>query len=506
MEGRVRLTCAGGNLILSSTALDAALGESHTPPSCSGGVEAFPALAELLAHLERAAAKEPAAAFVLDPRAAGVERVRLWGDAPPVPAPSPAWNAQAPLERGPLPDLTPLELVHPQVGPLLSLYSDYSRATFAYAAAQLAAYSSRQAVWGGGRTANYRKARLVAALEALERQAGLHVQDDRRRVQATWAELGDEALDPRRLGLYAPEQYRRPGFPCRPFDPERPYTWVEGFSFTAQRPLWVEESAAFYRAATLVVGTSSGCAVGRSLEEATAYATLELFERDAAMRWWYGVEPVPRLGLSSLGGLSRTALALLDRLDALGYRLHLFAAGRLGDIPALVAVAESCRAGGGGHTLCASAARFTWAGACEQALFELLSLVELARSLTPDERRRAAHLAHHPEDVTDITDHLLAHWPPSARPRFEPLLHVGNGEQPPPGGHPPSTFGELVVLLERHGLELIAVDQTTPVLRRLGLRCVRALVPGLIPIHYGAGLERYHLLPRRRTAWPHPFA
>ncbi|WP_036219651.1 hypothetical protein, partial [Calidithermus chliarophilus] len=68
MEGRVRLTCAGGNLILSSTALDAALGESHTPPSCSGGVEAFPALAELLAHLERAAAKEPAAAFVLDPR------------------------------------------------------------------------------------------------------------------------------------------------------------------------------------------------------------------------------------------------------------------------------------------------------------------------------------------------------------------------------------------------------------------------------------------------------
>ncbi|MBC7269170.1 MAG: YcaO-like family protein, partial [Streptomyces sp.] len=54
--------------------------------------------------------------------------------------------------------------------------------------------------------------------------------------------------------------------------------------------------------------------------------------------------------------------------------------------------------------------------------------------------------------------------------------------------------------LVRAGLDVIVVDQTTPEQRRMGLRTVCALAPGLLPIDFGWSRQRALDMPRLRTA------
>ena len=51
------------------------------------------------------------------------------------------------------------------------------------------------------------------------------------------------------------------------------------------------------------------------------------------------------------------------------------------------------------------------------------------------------------------------------------------------------------------GYDVIVVDQTTPEQRRLGLRTVCTLVPGLLPIDFGWNRQRALEMPRLRTAF-----
>ena len=48
----------------------------------------------------------------------------------------------------------------------------------------------------------------------------------------------------------------------------------------------------------------------------------------------------------------------------------------------------------------------------------------------------------------------------------------------------------VVATLARTGREVIIVDITTPDVRAAGMVVVRALVTGLLPMHFGVGQER----------------
>lgn len=50
------------------------------------------------------------------------------------------------------------------------------------------------------------------------------------------------------------------------------------------------------------------------------------------------------------------------------------------------------------------------------------------------------------------------------------------------------------------GCDVIAVDQTTPEQRAMGLRTVCTIAPGLLPIDFGWARQRALTMPRLRTA------
>src|SRR6266702_726042 len=50
--------------------------------------------------------------------------------------------------------------------------------------------------------------------------------------------------------------------------------------------------------------------------------------------------------------------------------------------------------------------------------------------------------------------------------------------------------------LRRHGLDVVVVDQTTPEHRAGGFSCVKAIVPGTLPMTFGHDNRRTYGLPR----------
>jgi ribosomal protein S12 methylthiotransferase accessory factor len=92
-----------------------------------------------------------------------------------------------------------------------------------------------------------------------------------------------------------------------------------------------------------------------------------------------------------------------------------------------------------------------------------------------------------------MTDHALVAALPQARHRFAFLLEqetelVPVGEAPGtlvPQGDIAADLTAMLAAGERAGREVIVVDHTTTELYRLGLRCVKAVVPGTAPMTFG---------------------
>ena len=87
---------------------------------------------------------------------------------------------------------------------------------------------------------------MTAILEGLERYCGLSPRGKRTVVHDSFRNLEDQALNPIKVGVHSKEQYAQPGFPFKPFNPDRSIDWVWGYSFLKERPILVPELLAYY--------------------------------------------------------------------------------------------------------------------------------------------------------------------------------------------------------------------------------------------------------------------
>ncbi|GEM46898.1 YcaO-like family protein [Deinococcus cellulosilyticus] len=402
-------------------------------------------------------------------------------------------DLQKSVARSGLPDLRWDRLISP-LGPLLGVNAEKE---LSIATAQLASKAAGQRVYGVGRADRIQASRTIAALEALERLGGLFPDPSRQRMHASMGDLPGQVLDPRSLHLYFPLQHQQRDFPCKPFEEDQPRTWVCGLNLKTLQPVWIEESLVYYGPMPdpLVLNTSSGCALGQSLEEATLHAFLELAERDAAMRWWQGTHKAPLWPTP----FEDDVLEVLGNLFDLEYQVQAHDLTTDLGLPVCLLVATQ-KEWDGLHpaTLCATAAHLDPRMALLKAVQEIRGM---AQKLTPQQLEKAALLQQHPEQVLTLEDHLLAYALPAARDAIASKLSGELGLQRDAWVVP-----DLQALLQ-HTLdhcELHVVQQDHPVLREQGLFCVRVISPQLLPITYG---HPYQRVPASQapTADPHPF-
>ena len=383
-----------------------------------------------------------------------------------------------------------------------------------------------------GRSNSYEMSELTAILEGLERYCGIEPRGKRKVVRDSYHNLENQALNPTRVGLHEKDQYEKPHFPFKPFNPDDPMNWVWGYSFLQERPILVPELLAYYSLGYgegFVYETSNGCALGGSLEEAIFHGIMEVVERDSFLLTWYAKLPLPRLDLSSAN--DQELQLMVDRIrEVAGYDLHFYNSTMEHEIPSVWAVAKN-RKSKGVNLICAAGANPDPVRAVKSAIYELAGMMYRHDEKLEQNRQKYEEMLHDPFAVRSMEDHGMLYGLPEAEERLSFLLDdrrplrtfAEEFKQPPANTDLKDDLQEILNKFRRLNLEVIVVDQTTPITKRNGLFCVKVLIPGMLPMTFGhhltrvKGLERvlkvpmqlgYRKMPlsfEQLNPYPHPF-
>lgn len=165
---------------------------------------------------------------------------------------------------------------------------------------------------GKGKTDS--QSRASGFCEAVERYSGIY-QGDEPRQRATFAELGELAINPEACLCMSETQYanrqainehRQAAHDWIPqrFDPSQPLDWTPVWSLTEQRHKYLPTAFCYYnyplpKDQAFCRADSNGNAAGNTLEEAILQGFFELVERDSVALWWYNRLRRPAVDLSS---------------------------------------------------------------------------------------------------------------------------------------------------------------------------------------------------------------
>lgn len=371
---------------------------------------------------------------------------------------------------------------------------------------------------GGGRSWDYRTSGAVAVLEALERYGGSNPTGKRTVVRAAMADLTEPVVDPRRLGTHENELYQQMPHLYRPFTEESVGNWVWGYSLTAERPVLVPESCAYFWTLNhpdpaFLADTTNGCALGSCLEEAIVYGILEVAERDAFLLTWHASIPAEAIDIEAADD-REPAIAAAAITQTTGYRVSLFDITTEVGIPCVWAMATHPKLGDDGlppgtdeiALFCAAGSHLTPERAALSALVELGPRLVDAINRFPARKADAETSLTCPDVVRTIFDHAVAFGDPRAYSRLDfltrspaasrPLAEVGRTRNWPDSADLRDDLLEMISRFRAENLEVIVVNQTGPEHQALGLHCVRVLIPGTLPLTYGYRRRRLKDLPR----------
>lgn len=382
---------------------------------------------------------------------------------------------------------------------------------------------------GFGRTRDFASCRATAVAEALERLGGQWPWGKRTTVRGSYAELAGDALDPRSLGLFPPERYLEPDCPYQPFTKDAVVSWVWAYSFAQARPVLVPQTHAYYRTPwrpgartdkPFTFEISNGCALGGCVEEAILHGILEVVERDAFLMTWYARMPVPEVDLA--GAPDPRIGLVVERIERTGYRVRVFDITLTEGIRAFWVLAQDTT---GDDTrprvVCTSGSALDPVAAVLTALGELAPIIEQERARYPAEAERARRMAADPDLVRVMTDHSVCSATPEAFDRFSFLLSGGRaigwdevlGRSPWPfHADLREDLAEAVDRMLAGGMDVVVVDQTSPLHEAGGLHCVKVIAPGALSMTFGhrnrrtTGLPRLREVPHRLGYAPRPLA
>lgn len=372
-------------------------------------------------------------------------------------------------------------------------------------------FALHNAYWSGHGN-SYTQSKRLGMLEGLERYAGQIPRAKDISIYDSYDNLAPDALDPTECGTYHADFYRRHYPVYLPFTRDRQMHWIWAYSFKKARPILVPEQIAYYLDyrmdhANFVQECSNGCATGSCLEEAILFGLLELIERDAFLIAWYA-----RLGLPGIDAASchdPEILAMVERVDRMGYDLYLFDMRLDIRVPSVMGVGMK-REPGLGQLMFAAGSGLHPEEAIRGALCEVASYIPNFDKRVADRQQELREMVHDYSKVVELPHHGLLFGLPEMAPHAnflfqQPARNTINELYGDWLQQRPQTYDLTVDLrycideILRLGLDVIVVDQTCPEQDAIGLKTVCVIVPGLLPMDFGWERQRAFGLPRLRT-------
>lgn len=368
--------------------------------------------------------------------------------------------------------------------------------------AQLAGWHARARAGGDGRVEGFaargsrEEAGAIATIELAERWAQFTQAAAPVVARDSAAALGDAALGPGVLECYSATQYCTPGFGLARFEEATQLDWTPVIRVRdgVERlvPLEFVHPAAVSERARVVAETSSGTAAHTDPDGARLAAVCELVERDAALMLWHRRVGARRIAVGSVD--DDAARSTLVAIQGSGNVIVLLALGSDVDLPVVLACALRPD-GRFRHGLgCAPDASVALARAVRELAQRVCAHGDSAAARVLS---GGAHRATYPADHVALYDqgplhdairHTLDSVAVAASPPLAPAGCAGNDAE---------DLATVVTALAARGYETYACDIAPPQLAGSGLHVVKAIVPGLVPLYFGA--DRIRLACRRLT-------
>ncbi|WAH39914.1 TOMM precursor leader peptide-binding protein [Alicyclobacillus fastidiosus] len=402
--------------------------------------------------------------------------------------------------------------VHPKVGYISAVHELWNEDRYVRASAQIYTPTGTEHVgYGSGLTIV--DAKRSAMLEVLERSCGFQAAKRRPVTFGNYSEFKDHAVHPSRFGLHGDELLQLSNHILEPFDEEKKYSWVWGYSTKSQTAVLVPEQIAYYGWTNderrFIKESSNGCALGGTVEEAVLHGIFEVLERDGILNMWYARLPVPELRLDK--NCPSRISKVVELLENEGYAIRLFNISHDLSVPAVFAVAERSRDGAYPKLVSGSSCHLNPYQAVYSALRELTVQVFHLQGTSETRRKQALSMLLNPANIQDILDHVVVGALPDAYPRWEFLLGREN-RRPIQSveeayANPVQQFeidsGDIRRVLDsvlddvhNRGFDVLVVDQTSAEVAYGGLHAVKVLIPGMTPITFGYGFRRVRGLTR----------
>jgi len=398
-----------------------------------------------------------------------------------------------------------------QTGLIKHVFNDLTSDLMPMAVAEAPILGSKTVEQGFGRTGTIEGSQLVSMLEALERFAGHESRGKRASVRGSYAAVsaryGEQCLHPSMYDLHTPDQAARPSYSLVPYDDDLPMDWCWGYSARRRASVLVPSQLVYYWLVDapdkpvnrFLYDSSSGCAMGASVEEAMLHGIYEIAERDAYLTSWYARLPPRQIDLATLR--DPDALALVARARAEGFEVHLFDMRLDIAIPAVWGMIIDRRPDAEVASYCASAAHGDWDRAVFSALVEITTSMGVYRKSMPALRDKARTLLEDPWMVREMHDHVLLYSLPETLPRLDFVLDGGMVSLDAcrlecPSMRERDLTRELEIQIDRMlhvAKDIIVVVQDFAAMSAMGLSCVRVLAPGLTPMTFGHQYRRFNL-------------
>jgi ribosomal protein S12 methylthiotransferase accessory factor len=371
-------------------------------------------------------------------------------------------------------------------------------------------------IQGGGVDISREGAITAAVGECIERYCAMIYSREELNF-STFNDLEKEglhAVSPEKFSLFSPEQYKSPGFPFEPVNNDSRLNWVWGYSFTEDEPVLVPAAFVFLpyvypdrkKGEKIVTQSiSTGLSCRDTLESALLYGILEVIERDALTLTWLTQAPAPEIQ-RELPQIQ----ALYKRVSHMKGEFHLFDITTDIKIPVVLAVGYFPHPRQPAAVTGASC-RPTLEFAAAKALMEVGQEYPVAKWLMHQNPK----YVYRPDyaDVTDFDNHVHFHATQKHMEQFNFLFqNAQEKEHEELSGSHASMVEKLIHLFKVTGMDVIAVDITTPDVKEFGFCVVRVIIPQLQPLN---GDYRFRILGGRRlnlfkgskevNPLPHPF-
>lgn len=303
-------------------------------------------------------------------------------------------------------------------------------------------------------------------------------------ITATVDEIGPAAMTPESLNGFSPDQIvaragwnkENTGFDWRPpiRDKSAALDWLRVEDAFGGDGTFIPADVAFIgrkvagEEGAVTIGDSSGCAAGPTANAAKLAAILELVERDATGRWWYGRRQRPIIDPSCLSGID----ALVGWLSDRERRTRLFDITSDIDVPVIAAVSAEPD---GKDVSVGFAAGKSLQSAATAALTEMLQM-EISLGASQALGDKAGAWSRWREKVSMKTRPL----------NLAPIQHVA-----PSLPHPTveRDLSDVLDALARRGIDLWFAEMTRP---EIGIPVFRAV--STLLCHYKPRFGRARLL------------